>query len=168
METLSELPARCEWNHPGPRFNIKMSSYQYRKSHCGDKTVVRLSYLHNGISYTGKMTSLYWFSPLVNMLKAKSILYTLIDSLCTLWSHSIMHELKTRNLIDIFSIERDFIVKNSEIVSKLFILTHWNVSTTNGMILNYNLINFLPPAQSPLNAPHFTIHNTFAPNLKRL
>ena len=41
-----------------------MSSYQYRKSHCGDKTVVRLSYLHNVISYTGKMTSLYWFSPL--------------------------------------------------------------------------------------------------------
>ena len=26
---------------PGPRFNIKMSSYQYKKSHCGDKTVVR-------------------------------------------------------------------------------------------------------------------------------
>ena len=45
---------------PGPWFNIKMLSYQYRKSHCGDKTVVRSSYLHNGISYTGKMTSLYW------------------------------------------------------------------------------------------------------------
>ena len=28
----------------GPWFNIKMSSYQYRKSHCGDKTVVRSSY----------------------------------------------------------------------------------------------------------------------------
>ena len=54
---------------PGPWFNIKMSSYQYRKSHCGDKTVVRLSYLHNGISYTGKMTSLYWFSPLEVFLK---------------------------------------------------------------------------------------------------
>ena len=40
--------------------NIKMSSYQYRISHCGDKTVVRSSYLHNGISYTGKITSLYW------------------------------------------------------------------------------------------------------------
>ena len=38
---------------------IKMLSYQYRKYHCGDKTVVRSSYLHNGISYTGKMTSLY-------------------------------------------------------------------------------------------------------------
>ena len=35
-------------------FNIKMLSYQYRKSHCGDKTVVRSSYLHNGIYYTGK------------------------------------------------------------------------------------------------------------------
>ena len=42
------------------RFNIKISSYQYRKSHCGDKTILRPSYLHNGISYTGKTTSLYW------------------------------------------------------------------------------------------------------------
>ena len=37
-----------------------MSSYQYRISHCGDKTVVRMSNLHNGSSYTGKTTSLYW------------------------------------------------------------------------------------------------------------
>ena len=36
-----------------------MPSYQYRKSHGGDKTILRPSYLHNGISYTGK-TSLYW------------------------------------------------------------------------------------------------------------
>ena len=41
----------------GGWFNIKMSSYQYRKSHCGDKAILRLSYHHNGISYTGKMTS---------------------------------------------------------------------------------------------------------------
>ena len=40
-----------------------MLSYQYRKSHCGDKTVVRSSNLHNGISYTGKTTSLYWIGP---------------------------------------------------------------------------------------------------------
>ena len=45
---------------PGPWFNIKISSYLYRKSHCGEKTVVRSSYLHNGISYTGKITSSYW------------------------------------------------------------------------------------------------------------
>ena len=42
----------------------KMSSYRYRKSHCGDKTILRPSYLHNGISYTGK-TSLYWIGALV-------------------------------------------------------------------------------------------------------
>ena len=30
---------------PGPWFNINMSSYQYRKSHCGDKTVERWSYI---------------------------------------------------------------------------------------------------------------------------
>ena len=49
----------------GPRYNIKMLSYQYRKSHCGDKTVVRSSYLHNGISYTGKSRSLYWIRALI-------------------------------------------------------------------------------------------------------
>ena len=41
-------------------FDKKMPSYQCRESHCGDKTIFRPSYLHNGISYTGKMTSLYW------------------------------------------------------------------------------------------------------------
>ena len=44
-------------------FDIKMISYQYRKSDCGDKTAVRSSYLHDGIFYTGKMASLYWFGP---------------------------------------------------------------------------------------------------------
>ena len=36
---------------PGSRFNIKMISYPYMKSHCGDKTILRPSYLHNWISY---------------------------------------------------------------------------------------------------------------------
>ena len=44
------------WRQAGPRFNNKMTSYQYRKSHCGDKKILRPSYLHNGISYTGKTT----------------------------------------------------------------------------------------------------------------
>ena len=51
-------------NRPGPQFNIKMTSYQYRKSHCGDRTVLRPSYLHNGISNTDKLTSLYWIRDL--------------------------------------------------------------------------------------------------------
>ena len=46
-------------------FSIKMSSNQYRKSHCGDKRILRPSYLHNGISYTGKTASLYWIRPQV-------------------------------------------------------------------------------------------------------
>ena len=50
---------------PGPWFIIKMLSYQYRKSHCGDKTILWPSYLHNGISYTGKTTSLYWIGALL-------------------------------------------------------------------------------------------------------
>ena len=57
-----QLVSRCS----GGWFNIKMPSYQYRKSHCGDKTILRPSYLHNGISYTGKMASLYWIGALVS------------------------------------------------------------------------------------------------------
>ena len=65
ISKMGPCPPGSIWlRSSGPRFNIKMSSYQYRKSHCGDKTVVRSSYLHNGTSYTGKMTSLYWISPL--------------------------------------------------------------------------------------------------------
>ena len=43
-----------------------MPSYQYRKCHCGDKTVVGSSYLHNGISYASKMASLYWTNPQIS------------------------------------------------------------------------------------------------------
>ena len=50
---------------PEPWFHIKMSSYQHKKSHCGDKMILRPSCLHNGISYTDKMTSLYWIRTLV-------------------------------------------------------------------------------------------------------
>ena len=45
-----------------------MTSYQYRKSHCGDKTILRPSYLHNGISYTGKLASLYWIGALASAM----------------------------------------------------------------------------------------------------
>ena len=48
----------------GGWINIKMTSYHYRNSHCGDKTILRPSYLHNGISYTGKNSSLYWIRAL--------------------------------------------------------------------------------------------------------
>ena len=43
----------CFLPQPGPRFSIKMSPYQFLKSHCGDKTVGISSLLHNGISDNG-------------------------------------------------------------------------------------------------------------------
>ena len=41
----------------GGWFNVKMSFYQYRNSHCGDQTILWPTYLHFGISYTCKTTS---------------------------------------------------------------------------------------------------------------
>ena len=80
IELLYEMfgASSRQWEH-GPRFHKKMLSYQYRKSHSGDKTVVRSSYLHNGISYTGKMTSLYWI---------RAMVYCTTHSL---WIHDVLH-----------------------------------------------------------------------------
>ena len=61
-----------------------MSSYQYRKSHCGDKTVIISSYLHNGISYTGKMTSLYWIRTLVT-IECRVLIYDISNSFLPHW-----------------------------------------------------------------------------------
>ena len=51
------------WNQGADSIK-KMPSYQYRKSHYGDKTILRPSYLHDGISHTGKVASLYWIRAL--------------------------------------------------------------------------------------------------------
>ena len=51
--------------HAGGWFNIKKSSYQYNKSHYGDKTILRPSYPHNEIYRTDKNTFLYWIWGLV-------------------------------------------------------------------------------------------------------
>ena len=69
----------------GPWFNIKLSSYKYRKSHCGDKMVVRSSYLHNGISYNGKSASLYWTNTQVCSTGTWASVYNYIVSLMHLW-----------------------------------------------------------------------------------
>ena len=47
----------------GAQSNIKMLSYQYKESHYKDEMVIRPLYFHNGNSYTGKMTCLYWVDP---------------------------------------------------------------------------------------------------------
>ena len=72
-----DLTIRCiirDWNEAlGP----DSTSYQYKKSHCGDKTIWRPSYLHNGISCTGKMTSLYWIRALMTRRSYKSVILRL-------------------------------------------------------------------------------------------
>ena len=100
--TLGNQPTQkwlCAKEHQGIRVLIQYKDViwycQNRKSHCGDKTVVR-SYLHNGISYTGKMASLYWISPLqiwcyINrpLLIMLSLKSTHNDT-CALWCNDVL------------------------------------------------------------------------------
>ena len=55
--------------HLDPNSTKKTTSYQYKKSYCRDKIIIRSYYLNNGMSYTGKMASLYW----TNLLDHNSI-----------------------------------------------------------------------------------------------
>ena len=50
--------AYCTFNH-----EFIKTSHQYRKSHCGYKTAVISSGLHNEISYARHMESLWWNAP---------------------------------------------------------------------------------------------------------
>ena len=45
----------------------KLQGPGYRKSHCGDKMILRPSDRHNGIPYTDKITYLYWIRALVEL-----------------------------------------------------------------------------------------------------
>ena len=51
------------WHSPGYIDCSRASLQHHRKSHRGDKTILRPSYLHNGISYTGKTASLLYPRP---------------------------------------------------------------------------------------------------------
>ena len=60
----------------GPHsINIKITYYQNTTSYCGGKTILWPSYLHNGISYNSKITSLYWIGAMLSkgMLNAAII-----------------------------------------------------------------------------------------------
>ena len=71
--------------HVRPRGNN-----QHRISHCGDKTVIRSSYLHNGVSYTGNITSLYWIR--AQIMPDKLVIIIVTDALapCMAKSSAIM------------------------------------------------------------------------------
>ena len=52
---------RKTWRGPESILKCQLT-YQF-KSHCGDQTIVRSSYLHNEIFYTDTMASWYWTNP---------------------------------------------------------------------------------------------------------
>ena len=56
-----------------------MTSYQYRKSHCGDKTILRPSYIQTGISYRALV---YMKKPFVNLCHCVNFRSRFSDSNC--------------------------------------------------------------------------------------
>ena len=97
---------------------IKMPSYQYRKSHCVDKTILRPSYLHNGISFTGKTTFLYRIWPLVLVFLDEEIHKIHTDGLVQGCSNSSAMELL-------------------HISSLIFALIHWNQRCSEKLLSPY-------------------------------
>ena len=76
IRLISFIWRGCGWGHQwlclwltsgrsGPWFNIKMPYYQYRKSHCGDKMVVRSSYLRNGNSFSMLVRWQHYIEPIL-------------------------------------------------------------------------------------------------------
>ena len=70
-----ESTSNC-FSHFVALIRYKDHIFQVYEVHCGDKMILRPFYLHNGISYTGKMTSLYWIWALV----PHSVLQTLTSN----------------------------------------------------------------------------------------
>ena len=81
-KSISWLLMSWQLVSPGP-INIKMLSNLYRKSHCGNKTIIWPSYLHNGISYTGERLSLYWIG--AQVIRSHGIDYVAYMGPCHSW-----------------------------------------------------------------------------------
>ena len=104
------LPFQCK--SQGPDFNIKTSSYQYRKSHCGDKMVVRSSYLHNGIFYTGKMSSLHWIRAQIS------------TEIWTKYWQNFMSEWMPNSIYYKWEMSNNFMIQNTAMNIFLLLLRH--------------------------------------------
>ena len=98
-----------------------MPSYHYRKSHCEYKTAVRSSYRHNGISYTGKITSLYWIRALIWIVLSETSTETLVSGIVPIrtrqilpnfgsWAHEVFVKLVPGSMIYSHSFACFFIV----------------------------------------------------------
>ena len=74
---------------PGPRFSIKMTSYQYRKSHCGDKTVVFILIQGPGALFINNMIQIQWkiHFLVTHFLAIKSVHSISLAMTAELWCH---------------------------------------------------------------------------------
>ena len=111
------LPDQCSrtfWAFSRYRYRdtIKVSSqsHQYRKSHCWDKTILRLTYLHHGISLTGKIASLYWIGG--QIMRCHYFSFTVVILLQFLFICHNVTEL-SRNETIVFAKLKDLILKLS-------------------------------------------------------
>ena len=87
------------WSKGRGLFNIKMTSYQYRKFHCGDKMILRSSYLHSGISYTGKMTSLYWIRPCPPWSTVAFVAFQTKQAMKYVWKYCSFQGIRSANFV---------------------------------------------------------------------
>ena len=78
------------------QIQTEQMSYQYKEYHCGENMVVRSSYLHNGIYYFGKMTSLYWLRAQITQNR-KSVRIENNDEIK--WHSVVLVRLELSNLI---------------------------------------------------------------------
>ena len=68
---------------------IQYIPYQYRKSHYGDKKVVKSSYINNGNSYKSKTTYLYWIKPLGAGRDSKSVFTEGVHVFIITWTRGL-------------------------------------------------------------------------------
>ena len=139
--------ARAVWDksvnimtYAGGWFNIKMPSYQYRKSHCGDKTILRPSYLHNGTPYTGKMmTSLYWIRGLV-LFVARSSVAVVFTGMSLSSQRKVFNNRQTTSIRHTHSQNLNF----SRLVLQLFCPTQWSQALNREWSCSWSSANRRP------------------------
>ena len=132
-----------------------MSSYQYRKSHCGDKTILRRSYLHNGVSYTGKTTSLYWIGALLDDQPVGRLSVSL-DYFCgTHKRNDLKFDMMWKNINKLILFQVQYIPRNMHTVFALLcfvMVIHWLIFPYPSGLLHWHCGNLRitpVPAKQP-------------------
>ena len=131
-------------------------SYQYRKYHSGDKTILWLSYLHNGISHSGK-TSLYCIMTLVLILLVILVLTNIVLTMIYLHFDGLKQE---RHNSTANALESSLSCTNPSISRPLW--THDSNQTFSTGITGHNLHKStrIHLNQCPSCPNHVSIHIT--------